>query len=290
MTTIRRRSEIALLVVVGIGVIGSAPAARAQGSPPASALRDVFRKFDTNESGWLSGRELTACGCVAFDSNGDGEVTWEEFAAGFAGGTGAGTAAAAPAPGRDAAPARASDTAQTAYVTGDRVDVNYGGTWYPGTIYGVRDGTYKVMRDAFTSDDRWVPSADLRRLARVVRAEPRRGALPRAIPLGTYSCVSVSAGFGTGNASLSGFGKLRITGSSTYTALSRENNGATARYAYDATSGAVDWAGGKLQGFFGTITGSRFAVDSRGIPVITVTYRARAGGNLFDLGCQREGA
>ncbi len=38
-----------------------------------------FKKFDKNESGWLSGNEITACNCKNYDGDGDGEVTKEEF-------------------------------------------------------------------------------------------------------------------------------------------------------------------------------------------------------------------
>jgi len=41
-----------------------------------------FRKLDANASGWLSGNELTACNCKSYDSNGDNEITKDEFFAG----------------------------------------------------------------------------------------------------------------------------------------------------------------------------------------------------------------
>jgi hypothetical protein len=41
-----------------------------------------FKKFDANKSGWLSGKELTACNCVQYDTNADSEVTLEEFLVG----------------------------------------------------------------------------------------------------------------------------------------------------------------------------------------------------------------
>jgi hypothetical protein len=43
----------------------------------------LFKQFDGNESGWLSGRELKACQCIQFDKNGDNEVTRAEFLAGM---------------------------------------------------------------------------------------------------------------------------------------------------------------------------------------------------------------
>lgn len=41
-----------------------------------------FRKFDGNGSGWLSGKELDACNCKEYDTNGDNEVTLQEYFAG----------------------------------------------------------------------------------------------------------------------------------------------------------------------------------------------------------------
>jgi len=43
---------------------------------------EEFKKFDANESGWLSGKELIACNCKNYDGNGDNEITKEEFFAG----------------------------------------------------------------------------------------------------------------------------------------------------------------------------------------------------------------
>ena len=40
---------------------------------------EEFKKFDGDESGWLSGKELIACNCKNYDTNGDNEVTKEEF-------------------------------------------------------------------------------------------------------------------------------------------------------------------------------------------------------------------
>ncbi len=43
----------------------------------------LFENYDGNKSGWLSGRELGACQCIEFDTNGDNEVTRAEFMAGM---------------------------------------------------------------------------------------------------------------------------------------------------------------------------------------------------------------
>ena len=173
----------------------------------------------------------------------------------------------------------------------DRVEVNYGGTWYPGSIYAARDGRYKVLRDNFTSDERWLTAADLRPLAAPRReTPPPSAATPRTIPAGTYVCMTISAGFSTGTPSGAVLGQLRVTSAGTYTALAREGIGAEARFTYDPASGKITWDGGAMQGFFGKLVESRFALDNRGVPVISSTYRVREGGNLFDLSCRREGA
>lgn len=46
-----------------------------------SVERD-FQRFDGNQSGWLSGRELIECQCKEYDKDGDNEVTKAEFFAG----------------------------------------------------------------------------------------------------------------------------------------------------------------------------------------------------------------
>ena len=49
-----------------------------------ATLRANFQRFDITEDGWLDGREVDACGCMAFDRNGDREITWDEYRAGSA--------------------------------------------------------------------------------------------------------------------------------------------------------------------------------------------------------------
>lgn len=51
----------------------------------SKTIEEEFDRFDGNKSGWLSGRELTACSCLAYDTNGDNEVTREEYLAGKGG-------------------------------------------------------------------------------------------------------------------------------------------------------------------------------------------------------------
>jgi len=203
-----------------------------------------------------------------------------------------GSAGQAQAQDPPAAGARPPTTrANTGYRIPDRVEVNYGGTWYPGSIYAARDGRFKVMRDQYTSDDHWVTVAELRPLAAPARKPPPPpGDQPRTIPAGKYVCASVTAGFSSGNSATSVFGQIHVVGVGSYTAMTREGKGAEAHFAYDPGSRKVTWDGGKMQGFFGKIVESSFGLDNRGIPVIRVVYRAREGGNLFTLDCQREGA
>ena len=168
----------------------------------------------------------------------------------------------------------------------DRVSVNYEGTWYPGSIYAERDGRYKVLRDGYTSDERWVASSELRRAPVVTRDAGPRAALPKNIPLGAYTCGTVLSGFSTGSSTGMTIGQITVVGDGVYTSLTKEGTGARAAFTYSPQSGKIEWEGGKLQGFFGKVVGSRFALDNRGKPIIQVTYRVREGGNLFDLSCQ----
>jgi hypothetical protein len=43
----------------------------------------LFARYDVTEGGWLSGTELTACGCLGDDASGDGEVTKAEFVSAY---------------------------------------------------------------------------------------------------------------------------------------------------------------------------------------------------------------
>ena len=58
-----------------------APAVVRGGSVATSAADQLFRRYDITEDGWLSGTELTACGCRSADADRDGEVTKAEFVA-----------------------------------------------------------------------------------------------------------------------------------------------------------------------------------------------------------------
>ena len=179
--------------------------------------------------------------------------------------------------------------ANAGYAIPDRVEVNYSGVWYPGNVYAVRDGRYKVMRDDYTSDDRWVTAADLRPLAYDKRPPVRPAAnQPRSIAAGKYACYTITGGFAGGTPSGAVLGSMRIGGPTTYNGLAREGTGPQSTYDYDASSGLITWNRGKIEGFFGILAESRYAVDSRGIPTIHVVYRVRPGGNLFDLSCRRE--
>lgn len=45
----------------------------------AKIAEGSFKKFDANKSGWLSGNELISCNCKQYDTDGDNEVTLQEF-------------------------------------------------------------------------------------------------------------------------------------------------------------------------------------------------------------------
>jgi hypothetical protein len=181
-----------------------------------------------------------------------------------------------------AKPACAQDAA---FKIPDRVPVNYDGIWYPGSVYAVRDGKFKVLRDDYTSDDRWVTNADLKRAPVGARATPPMAGLPSSVPLGLYTCGTLLSGSMSSSPMGTTIGQLRIVDKGVYTSLVKEGTGARARFAYDAATGKIEWEGGRIAGFFGKATESRFSFDNRGKPIIQVTYRVREGGNLFDLSC-----
>lgn len=50
-----------------------------------------------------------------------------------------------------------------AYKKGDKVEIEYSGTWYPGSILEVKDTQHKIHYDAYDSSwDEWVPTTRLR--------------------------------------------------------------------------------------------------------------------------------
>jgi tRNA_anti-like len=65
-----------LLLILALAGISSA-----QDAKTIAAERD-FQRFDSNQSGWLSGKELIECQCNSYDKSGDNEVTKAEFFAG----------------------------------------------------------------------------------------------------------------------------------------------------------------------------------------------------------------
>jgi hypothetical protein len=185
--------------------------------------------------------------------------------------------------------AQPSQAQAKSYKIPDRVEVNYDGKWYKGTVYGVRDNTYKVMRDDYTSDDRWVTTADLRVLAEAPHESPALTNAPRSIPTGHYTCNTLLSGFGASSSTGMTLGSIRVVGPGQYTGLTKQGTGALSTFGYDPGTGAITWAGGKMQGFFGTVESSKVFLTQRG-PGIGVVYRVRAGGNRMNLDCERDGS
>ena len=68
-------------VPTGVLILALSGICLAQDSRTSAAERD-FQRFDGNQSGWLSGKELIECQCKSYDKNGDNEVTKAEFFAG----------------------------------------------------------------------------------------------------------------------------------------------------------------------------------------------------------------
>ena len=181
-----------------------------------------------------------------------------------------------------------SQGATTTYDIPDRVEVNYDGVWYRGIVMQARDGKYQVKRDDYTSDDRWITSADLRPFKSVRTLPAPKGPLPATVPIGSYVCSTVVAGFQSSVSSTAVMGSFRVTGSGAYTGLTRTGVGQSSRFTYNQGTGAVEWDGGSLKGFFGKIVDSQLAFDTQRIPHLNVNYRVRDGGNLFTLSCRQE--
>jgi hypothetical protein len=72
------QKQSALIVSTLLILLAIATTASAQDSKTNAAERD-FQRFDGNQSGWLSGRELIECQCKNYDTSGDNEVTKAEF-------------------------------------------------------------------------------------------------------------------------------------------------------------------------------------------------------------------
>jgi len=267
-------------------------------------VKVLFQAFDLNESGWLSGRELAACNCQAYDANHNGEITWEEFRTGFAraplfdlggkAGDDDGARQATPpvttavAPGQrgakaDAAAAAAAKPAgKTAYQVGQTVEVNVKGTWYPATIVDIRDGRYALSRhdQAFgvTTSTEWISADQLRPFTPKPRvATPSATALPAAVPNGSYDCMTY--GLATS------VGRMRISGGMS-SGVTPDGSGPQHRFTYDATSGSMRWPEGlSIVGF--TVEQAEYRTETNGTPVINLHYRRQAGGNLNSMSCTR---
>lgn len=117
-------NRLILTISTVLVMLGSAAFCFAQDDRALAAERD-FQRFDGNQSGWLSGRELIECQCKEYDKSGDNEVTKAEFFAGR------GVALSAPGP-------TTNETAGAggAFKVGDRVEADplLIGSWRKGRI------------------------------------------------------------------------------------------------------------------------------------------------------------
>jgi hypothetical protein len=153
----------------------------AQGpASPEARVKVFFRAFDLNGNGTLAEREVTGCNCRSYDANRNGEITWEEFRAGWTrtplfGGT-------APRSDDDAPPAgEQAAAAQAGFRLGDRVSWEIGGITFPGTIYNVDGDRFQVDRDGYGRASEWVTASELTRLAPPPPQAPAQGAAQRSV-------------------------------------------------------------------------------------------------------------
>ena len=128
----------------------------AQDSRTSAAERD-FQRFDGNQSGWLSGKELIECQCKSYDKNGDNEVTKAEFFAGR------GVTLQPDKPGDDDTPAQ---EARRQLLPGDVLDAGGGQTVKILRCRGAGDNEECEVQyyrgDALESTPRWENAAFLR--------------------------------------------------------------------------------------------------------------------------------
>lgn len=75
------RTKLRLTISTVILMLAFAGLSLAQDANTIAVEQD-FQRFDRNQSGWLSGKELIECQCKDYDKSGDNEVTKSEFFAG----------------------------------------------------------------------------------------------------------------------------------------------------------------------------------------------------------------
>jgi len=170
---------------------------------------------------------------------------------------------------------------------GERVEVTLGGGSYRGNIGAADNGSDRYQVDRYSDPaggaargDGWMGGAQIRRLAVVPEARVAGGPLPGSVPPGLYVCT-------TSGTYPSTAGRLRILGGGTYSGLTPDGSGPQRRFAYDAATGSIEWAGG-IPNLAATVQRSQYSVSATGRAGITVWYQR--GGNTNSVSCQREGA
>jgi hypothetical protein len=266
-----------------------AVAARRVGAPGATSAAQQFARHDVNEDGWLSGTELSACGCRNADADGDGEVTKAEFVGAAA--RGRGTAS------RDVAggTARADATGEAERLFA-QYDITEGG-WLSGTELNAckcrgddTNGDGEVTKAEFVAG--FLRRGGAPAPASVQRTTPVRPAPPAvsttdqpnagtaparggaaALPMGKYNCYANGAGrpmpwepgFGgiaeAPRATTQYLMNLTVGESGSYQYLNRGRGS----YRLDGRTGMIDWLSGPFAG-----SGIRAAYGKRsdGRPVI----------------------
>jgi hypothetical protein len=214
-----------------------------------------FKRYDGNKSGSLSGKELTSCNCMQYDTNADNEVTLEEFFIGkgmttqeakkYSTATSTTTAtSASPAQVKPAASATTQNNVQTdkKYKVGQKLELyEYG--WYKVTVVevgsGDKEGYYKLSFDKYPEFlQKFYKESDLR-----LPPAPEPLGPPRA---GKYKIIGTGGGR-SGTVFLQ-LGYFTLSGGNSYTVYDgKMNPTGKGSYRFDDASQSVIWLSGPFK-------------------------------------------
>lgn len=174
-------------------------------------------------------------------------------------------------------------TSSPQYQPGQTVEVNVDGKWHPATVVGAKDGRYQLSRHdlagGVTTSGEWIAADKLRPFVAPPRvAAPPSSALPAAIPVGDYACMT----YGTAQS----IGKLRVYAGGLSSGVTPDGSGPQRKFTYEQATGTLHWVDGlKIAGW--TVEAAEYRPETNGTPNINLHYRLRAGGNLNSMSCSR---